>query len=73
MSRRRIVLRCPFCETRFETFSVDNFHVEGRVEKPSKDDYVGDIIEKIEDCRNPKCLRPITVYWYEPKRDFRKA
>ena len=71
MTPKRNILYCPVCKWRFEATSPDDFHKKGSVNRPKEDEVVEDIRETVEDCRNPKCLKPITVYWYEPKRYFR--
>jgi len=68
-NNKTVVRRCPYCGSPFElVLSDDKLHPSFSLEKPT--DFEGDIIERIYDCPNPNCRRPITVYYYIPKRFF---
>lgn len=71
MPPKKIILHCPYCGWRFETSRPDDFHKYGSVSRPKESEVIEDIEETVQDCRNPKCLKPITVYWFEPKPFFK--
>jgi len=72
MGKHKIFSRCPKCKWRFEVERPDDFHRTHSLVKPQANDVMEDIKEQVYDCRNPDCLNPITVYWFEPKRSFER-
>ena len=74
MSKRKNILRCPYCKHRFEAEGGDNLHPHCSTKKPKETEVIdGSIKTQKYDCLNPDCLKPITVYWYDPKRSFSKV
>jgi hypothetical protein len=70
-NEKTAVRRCPYCGVPFEVVLFDDkLHPQISLEKPKPADYEGDVIERIYDCPNPECRRPITVYYYRAKRFF---
>jgi hypothetical protein len=39
---------------------------------PLKSSFYGEVIEQKIVCRNPKCKKPITIYWYSPLNYFNR-
>jgi rubredoxin len=68
----KIRLECPNCHWIFEVKIPDKRHPVASLEKPQKGKTVGDIIEENLVCRNPKCKKPFTIYWFEPIEFFRR-
>lgn len=62
-----ILKKCPFCNWTFLAEKGDRLHPYSSTEKPKETCVKGDVIMKLYDCRNPKCLKPITVYYYKAK------
>ena len=67
------ILRCPKCDWTFETDRGDRFHPHCSTKKPEESDVVEDITTKVYDCRNTKCLNPITVYYYRATSSFERC
>ena len=66
-----VILRCPICTWTFEADKGDKLHPHCSTNKPKESDVTEDMIIRVYDCRNPKCLNPITVYYYRTKPVFR--
>lgn len=66
------VIKCPKCGFHNQVEGGDDLHPSCSAIKPDKTRVRdGDIQEgKIIDCKNKKCLEPITPYWYFPKGYF---
>ena len=69
-SKTTFLKLCPKCEWRNEVEKGDKFHPLGTTEKPKESDVTEDVIKKIQYCRNPNCLNPIRLYYYQPKMSF---
>ena len=65
-----VIKRCPFCEWTFEAEKGDKLHPICSTEKPQESDVTEDVIERVYDCRNPRCVKPITVCYYSGKPSF---
>ena len=62
-----ILKKCPFCGWVFLAEKGDRAHPYCSIEKPIESNVKGDLITKLYDCRNPKCSRRITAYYYQAK------
>ena len=69
MAASRINLECPNCQSKFEARPPDRLHSAYSFEKPLKGKFTGGVITQNLVCRNPKCRKPITIYW-NPPMDF---
>jgi hypothetical protein len=70
MAATKLLLRCPYCDWPFEVNPPDRVHSAYSFEKPVKGSFYGEVIEQNIVCRNPKCKKPITIYWYAPMNYF---
>ena len=70
MSADKAALECPACHWVFEAERPDSRYPVASLEKPRKGDIIGDIKEENYVCRNPRCKKAFTVYWFEPLRFF---
>jgi rubredoxin len=66
----KVTLECPDCNWVFEAKRPDSRHSLASLEKPQKGNISGDIKEENYVCRNPRCKKAFTVYWFEPLRFF---
>jgi hypothetical protein len=66
-----VLKKCPCCNCIFLAEKGDRLHPYCSTEKPEKSDVKGNVITKLYDCRNPKCLKQITVYHYNTKSAFK--
>jgi hypothetical protein len=66
-----VLKKCPYCNWIFLAEKGDRLHQYSSTEKPEKSDVKGHIITKLYDCRNPKCLKQIAVYYYKTKSAFK--
>ena len=66
-----VLKKCPSCGWTFEVEKGDKLHPHCSTKKPKDTDITEDVVTKLYDCRNPKCLKPITVYYYRAKPFFR--
>ena len=62
-----ILKTCPFCGWTFLVEKGDRIHPYCSTEKPKEATVEEDVICKLFNCRNPKCLEPIMVYYYKAK------
>ncbi|MCJ7763348.1 hypothetical protein MUP38_07855 [Candidatus Bathyarchaeota archaeon] len=62
----KVTLECPNCNWIFEAKRLDSRYPVASLEKPQKSKVAGDIIEENHVCRNQKCKKSFTVYWFEP-------
>jgi len=66
MATSRVNLECPNCQSKFEARLPDRLHSAYSFEKPQEGRFTGSVITQNLVCRNPKCRKPITIYWYAP-------
>jgi hypothetical protein len=66
-----ILKKCPFCNWTLLAERGDRMHPHCSTEKPKETVVERDVITKLYSCRNPKCLKPITVYYYNAKQAFK--
>ena len=66
-----ILKKCPYCNWNFLAEKGDRLHPHSSTEKARKSDVKGNVITKLYDCRNPKCLKLITVYYFRTKSAFK--
>jgi len=59
---------CIHCGTPFEVYPPDDRHSRASLEKPKEAQ--GSIIPMTYDGKNKACMKPTTLYWYEPKIGF---
>ena len=72
VSADKVTLECPNCHWVFEAKMPDKRHSVASLEKPQKSKVIGDIVEESRVCRNPKCKRSFTIYWFEPLQFFHR-
>jgi hypothetical protein len=60
----KIRLECPRCCWIFETSPPDRKHPNFTYNKQEANNTVSSIIEEPRICRNPKCKKHFTLYWY---------
>jgi hypothetical protein len=65
----KIPFECPTCHWILRCEKPDNNHPIPSVTKPSKNNVKGDILIEKHICRNPRCQKPVIVFWFEPQ-DF---
>ena len=70
MAVSKLILECPYCQWTFEANPPDNVHSAYSFEKPLKSSFYGEVLEQKIVCRNPKCKKHITIYWYSPLNYF---
>ncbi len=70
MAESKLLLRCPDCDWPFEANPPDSLHSAYSFEKPSRGSFYGKVIEQDVVCQNPKCKKPVTIYWYAPMNYF---
>jgi hypothetical protein len=70
MAVAKLLLRCPYCDWQFEVKQPDRIHSAYSFEKPLRSSFYGEVIEQNLVCQNPKCKKPITVFWYAPMNYF---
>jgi len=68
----KLILECPYCHWTFEANPPDKVHSAYSFEKPLKSSFYGEVIKQKFVCRNPKCKKPITIYWYSPLNYFNR-
>jgi hypothetical protein len=66
----KLVLECPYCHWIFEANPPDKVRSAFSFEKPLKGSFYGEVIEQSHVCRNPKCRKSFTIYWYSPLNYF---
>jgi hypothetical protein len=62
----RLALKCPYCGSYFDAGPPDSWHNECSLDKPPIDIQRATIIQEKHTCKNPKCNKPIDVYWFNP-------
>ena len=72
MALARLVLECPYCHWFFNATPPDRVHSAYSFEKPLVGSFNGKVIEQNLVCRNPKCKKQITIYWYAPRDYFNR-
>jgi len=60
-------LECPSCHWMFKAAPPDNQHTFASTKEPAKNKINSDTIKKDQHCRNPKCQKQFSVYWYDSK------
>jgi len=73
VSADKVTLECPNCHWLFEAKMTDKRHSVASLVEPQKGKVMGDIIEENRVCRNPKCKRAFTIYWFEPLQFFQNV
>jgi hypothetical protein len=69
---RKVVLECPRCCWIFEAKKPDSRHPNCTFSKPEAGKVHDDVIEEPRVCRNPKCKKQFTLYWYKPATQAKK-
>ena len=69
-AKAKLTLECPYCNWIFEAAPPDKIHSAYSFEKPLRSSFHGDVVEQDLVCRNPKCKKAFTVYWYAPLSYF---
>lgn len=72
MATSRIILECPSCHWMFEAEPPDKKHSAYSFQKPQEGRFIGDLITQNRICRNPKCKKTITIYWFAPLDFFNR-
>ena len=72
MAVSTLLLRCPYCDWPLEVNPPDSIHSAYSFEKPFRHSFYGEAIEQNLVCQNPKCTKPITIYWYAPLTYFER-
>jgi hypothetical protein len=67
IKNEKVTLECPNCHWVFEATMVDKHHSFASVKEPQKDKITGDVTVENRVCRNPKCQKPFTLYWFDLK------
>ena len=67
IAKRQMTLECPFCNWIYEGKKPDISHPVFSIGKPKDSDVVSDVIEEKWVCRNPRCKREFSVYWFDSK------
>jgi hypothetical protein len=68
MVNPKAVLECPSCHWIFEVQAPDSLHPSAALEKPLNVGIVGDVLfSEGHVCRNPRCKKQFTIYWYDSK------
>jgi len=62
----RVVLECPRCCWIFEPKKPNRQHTNCSFNKPQTNKTNDTVIEEPRVCRNPKCKKQFTIYWYKP-------
>lgn len=62
---KQIVLECPRCCWIIRLEKLDNRHPRCALSKPERTTTKGDVIEEPRVCRNPRCKKQFTLYWYK--------
>ena len=70
ISADKVTLECPNCHWVFEAGIPDKRHSVASLEESQKSKVIGDIVEESRVCRNPKCKKSFTIYWFEPLQFF---
>ena len=66
-----IIIRCPKCKWTNEAEKGDKLYPHYSTKKPRESEVHEDIITKVVDCRNSKCLEPFDVYYFRAKDIFK--
>jgi hypothetical protein len=66
MGKIKAALECPSCHWMFEAEAPDSLHPCASLEKPAVG-VEGDVVSKKHVCRNPRCKKQFTIYWFEAK------
>jgi hypothetical protein len=68
----RVSLECPKCHWIFDAPMPDKCHVFASFEAPRKSEITSDIILESHVCRNPKCQKTFTVYWFDSRMHIKR-
>ncbi len=71
MTYSESVFSCPYCGHPFEAHAPDSWHSEYSYEEPPISNVRGELKKREFTCKNPKCNKQITLYWYAPVEFFR--
>ncbi len=66
LAETQLVLNCPYCNAIFEVTPPDSWHFESSLEEPLMSEVYGEVKKQELVCKNSKCRKSITVYWYAP-------
>jgi hypothetical protein len=67
-----VSLECPKCHWIFDAASPDKCHMFASVEAPQKNEVTSDIILESHVCRNPKCQKIFSIYWFDSKMHIKR-
>jgi len=73
MAVSKLALECPYCHWFFKASAPDKIHSAYSFEKPLRGSFYGEVIKQNLVCRNPKCKKSITIYWYAPLNYFNRV
>lgn len=66
MTEDKIILECPYCYWMFQAKRPDGSVSTASLSKPHESRADETVIEDSNVCRNPKCKKIFTVYWFQP-------
>jgi hypothetical protein len=64
MSETQRFLRCPYCNHASEAMPPDSMRSAYSFEIPVTSGLHGQVKKEETECKNPKCRKLITIYWY---------
>jgi hypothetical protein len=73
VTENKVKLECPRCYWMFDAERPNGLHPLASLSKPMENSFDGSVIEELHDCRNPKCRKTFSIYWFELKRFFDRA
>lgn len=73
MIESQFVFRCPHCnDAVFEATPPDSWHSVFSFDEPLMSSLHGEVKTQTITCRNVKCKKPITIYWYAPMEYYNR-
>jgi len=66
-------IECPFCYAILEIHPPDKLHSAFSLAKPRPENYYGKILKRNHKCKEPDCLKSISVYWYSTLEYFARV
>jgi hypothetical protein len=70
MTELQLTLKCPYCNHDFNVSPPDSWHSEHSFDEPMMSNVHGEIKKQKIVCRNTKCGKTITIYWFAPMEYF---
>ena len=70
MAKAKLALECPDCHWILEATPPNKIHSAYSYEKPLRGSFYGEVVKQDVVCRNPKCKKAFTIYWYAPLSYF---